>query len=538
MTVNSNWSTYGFFSFLTAHHKSFMWCLESNVVRVERLLLPTYMVLLLAPLVGAAQNSSFDVGGDFWVTGSGRTTLDLNGLEFAGATPPNLDARNASLRIVRETRWEFVGNVTPLGPPAQFHDLPLRGNPMLETDTLTGPIRLETVEQPGTLRMFASEAQQNIHAQVVGPVGITPTMHLANRVAPYFEGRHFAPSSPQAHELRAETNANVGGLAFVHGFVLHAVNASGGDVRVDTGDFRRESVSLGGAVLNRIERVYALIDPVQVRTEGLWLVWVDGILGSGKFQLRMTNVSASSPAPWLNGRDAGIVEVTGNMTFAATQGASEVTVDGSGLTYRIDGKAFAVEHGLTVTEVALGTGALVALFIGLKAAASPVGAALAGYTRAGPLASETRRRFLDLARSEPGISAAELGKRLKVARPSINFHARVLVDHGMLVERRLGWAKTYSTPEHDPRSAAIAAVTKNHIRRRMVEVMASGRRFTTSELSQAVDGCSRPLAAYHLRQLAAAGLVSGSTDGFTLVAEYRNIVALRGLALAESGVPA
>lgn len=141
--------------------------------------------------------------------------------------------------------------------------------------------------------------------------------------------------------------------------------------------------------------------------------------------------------------------------------------------------------------------------------------AVFGYSRSDdsdPLENETRRRIYDLVTDAPGTYHAQLAAEADVTEETVRYHARVLVEEGLVESRKLrGRRRLYpvTLDEVDPDLAAALAdgATSN-----VLSAIERQEPTTLSRLAESV-GRAPSTVAYHLDRLEEDGLITRERDG-------------------------
>lgn len=126
----------------------------------------------------------------------------------------------------------------------------------------------------------------------------------------------------------------------------------------------------------------------------------------------------------------------------------------------------------------------------------------------------TRRRIVDLIRSSPGLSAAEIARRLDADYDTIRYHVRRLEDCGKLVTRRPDGKIRYfaNGGTHDRREIDVLSVLACDVRRRIVRSILDEDGLYAGEVADRAD-IARSTASHHLSTLQGAGVVERDRHG-------------------------
>lgn len=137
----------------------------------------------------------------------------------------------------------------------------------------------------------------------------------------------------------------------------------------------------------------------------------------------------------------------------------------------------------------------------------------------------TRDRVLDLVRDR-AWTPRELGDALGVDRKTAEYHLHALRRRGLVAERRVRGERRFALALGAPR--AFAAAQPSRTRSRLAQVVEREGLLTLEALAREA-GVSRNLAAYHVRNLAAEGIVRVRRMG------SRVVVQAQGLAVQAEG---
>ncbi|MCG7840529.1 MAG: helix-turn-helix domain-containing protein [Methanomassiliicoccales archaeon] len=134
-----------------------------------------------------------------------------------------------------------------------------------------------------------------------------------------------------------------------------------------------------------------------------------------------------------------------------------------------------------------------------------------------PLDLESRRRIFELIRSRPGTYMREMERELDMQVGMLTYHLRVLTDAGMVRTEEEGNHQRYFPSEgfvladrkilSDLRNRSTRAILMHALDRDSINF---------SDLLILV-GVSKSTLSYHIKRLAAAGLIKVSKDGGTSV---------------------
>lgn len=135
-------------------------------------------------------------------------------------------------------------------------------------------------------------------------------------------------------------------------------------------------------------------------------------------------------------------------------------------------------------------------------------------------AAPTRERILELVRGH-AWTPRELGEALGVDRKTAEYHLHALRRAGVVAERLVHGERRFALAHGAPR--AFEAAQPNRTRFRVAQLVEQRGLVSLEELA-AATGLSRGLAAYHVRRLAAEGIVRVRRLG------SRTLVQAKGLA--------
>jgi predicted transcriptional regulator len=274
--------------------------------------------------------------------------------------------------------------------------------------------------------------------------------------------------------------------------------------KVETGSHRNAGFEDSLLTAESSDDFYAVIvgtgrlEPV---AQDDWAVFADSVDGSVKGSFAASGIRIASSSPPLP-ESFSLLEVTGDLTYAL--GRENWKLQGDATDVRFDGKSVSPEESSAVKVVTtLGIFGAVALLIRLL---------IAGYNRTTPLANETRRGLLEIIRHNPGTSVSQLCTQLGVRRPTVYFHANILVRAGMLTMQRRGKSWHLAPPTIRLTELERAAAVQHPIRRVIHEILDSQSNSPAADLmrSMAARGLavSSSMMAYHLRIMLAEGIVT------------------------------
>jgi predicted transcriptional regulator len=153
-----------------------------------------------------------------------------------------------------------------------------------------------------------------------------------------------------------------------------------------------------------------------------------------------------------------------------------------------------------------------------------------GYrTSRHPLDNKKRSRIYACIRDHPGIAPAKIARITGINRGTIRYHLSRLREAGQISVVHLeGGMGCFRNSDYDKTEKAVCLHLQNGTRRQIFALLLEKPGIAQSEIAEIV-GISRSTAAWHLRRLAADGLVEANRDGRTVC------YTLTGEALVPSG---
>ena len=137
-----------------------------------------------------------------------------------------------------------------------------------------------------------------------------------------------------------------------------------------------------------------------------------------------------------------------------------------------------------------------------------------GYrTSRHPLDNKKRSRIYACIRDHPGIASAEIARITGINRGTIRYHLSRLREAGQISVVHLeGGMGCFRNGDYDKTEKAVCLHLQNGTRRQIFALLLEKPGIAQSEIAEIV-GISRSTAAWHLRRLAADGLVEANRDG-------------------------
>ncbi|WP_231476538.1 winged helix-turn-helix transcriptional regulator [Methanoculleus sp. MH98A] len=146
-----------------------------------------------------------------------------------------------------------------------------------------------------------------------------------------------------------------------------------------------------------------------------------------------------------------------------------------------------------------------------------------------PLDNKKRSRIYACIRDHPGIAPAEIARITGINRGTTRYHLSRLREAGLASALyRDGRVGCFRNGDYDTAEKVVCLHLRNGTRRQIFALLLEKPGITQSEIAEIV-GISRSTAAWHLRRLAADGLVEANRDGQTVC------YTLTGEALVPSG---
>ncbi|MFT4921276.1 MAG: putative transcriptional regulator [Haloarculaceae archaeon] len=125
----------------------------------------------------------------------------------------------------------------------------------------------------------------------------------------------------------------------------------------------------------------------------------------------------------------------------------------------------------------------------------------------------SRRTIYQRIEAKPGIHFRALDDTLDLAKGTLQYHLRWLVDAGLVEESDDGeYNRYYPEGDFEPEDRRVLNALRRKIARRILAYLASEGAMTTSELADRLSK-SNSTVSWHLSKLQEAGLVERDRDG-------------------------
>lgn len=144
-----------------------------------------------------------------------------------------------------------------------------------------------------------------------------------------------------------------------------------------------------------------------------------------------------------------------------------------------------------------------------------------------PLEHDVREKLITIVESTPGLTLAQLTRRLEQSESTIRYHTRILEEESLVEKHELfGNVRVYPVALSE-REATLIAITHEDSLRPILNAIARHEPTTVSTIATDVDRASSTVS-YHLTRLAEAGVIDrkrvGQMVNVSLAPAYRQAV--------------
>jgi DNA-binding transcriptional ArsR family regulator len=512
-------------------------------------------------------------------------SVELAGIQFESAwratnVTANINVAKARIILLNWPTTRIDTNPTsPTGKGETDAD-PQPEPSIVQDETYSGRVVLQTDRPAASIRLLPAENGHMIRSVVnlTGASGIDPPYHYeatTSFFAPTFQSRTLLPSGTPGllhGHVAGPFNLSAHLLTYAYGSNI-AFPDSPGHSTWRTGEFPHDGAAisdpLGYTTTGYYDRFFTLIisNETQVSLPDLesWQLATQRLEGTAAGDLAFTNVDPHTTVDhqYLN-ESLGLLQVKGSFALNSSfeSGHAHWGIAGDASFVAGDAKTI-VGMRFQVLPVALVAGGIGIVGIGaIYVVRKGLLIGLAGRTRTNPLDSSTRLRMLEAASQQPGITTSQLQEALGIRKPSITFHAGLLLRAGALEKRRIGnrdhyWAHpgslNFRAPKSDsplagwrtPKASRVMGALAHPVRHLIFETLrACGGKATFAQLQErwkenaAVDAPSRRLFTYHAHELVRLGIIGQERRGreavWTALVDYDALVARQQ---ARSGIP-